>query len=333
MNTTTAALILILHVFIGVQEQVPSAPADPEPGGHNQARANSYDDAWQDKWVSNVRAIIRGGTGKTPGFAIYLGDSLTRGAAFAGWARGGDGKTAEDVAITEWLHASEDPITIDSKDGFGLATPYICAHRSYTVGDGLGAWHLIGKQGPVEPDPVLAREVILDCATYPNALRLVTILAAFPDVQFAALEYNLRASDPSDVADLEAMVDMLIDAHVVPILWTYTYRSSARFNAFVDEYNLALYDLARRRGLPLIDLQAEMLARRPFEEWIGTYLRFDGVHYTDGVNGFTPTSDPYLPGGDPETHTTGDALLNNGSGLKGWLTVVKMKEIRAAING
>src|SRR6185295_5761476 len=46
---------------------------------------------------------------------------------------------------------------------------------------------------------------------------------------------------------------------------------------------------------------------------------------------FPSTSDPYANGGDPATHTTGMALTYDGYGLKGWLGVQKMKEIKQLV--
>ena len=144
--------------------------------GHNAARANSYDDAWQNGpsgWVENAKAILAGGTGQTPGLVLWIGDSLTRDAALGTWAQRGNGKTAEDQAITIWMHAGQSPQSIDSIDGFALATPYFCSARSYTVGDGLGAWHFMGSSSmPADTNPATARQKLQDCATYPNALNL-----------------------------------------------------------------------------------------------------------------------------------------------------------------
>jgi hypothetical protein len=126
------------------------------------------------------------------------------------------------------------------------------------------------------------------------------------------------------------MLNLMISKKIVPIIITYTYRQDAKFNLLVDQYNVALKDLARNMKLPLIDLNGEMLARLPFSQWMGRFLG-DGTHYTSGGGGFTSTSDPYASGGDPATHTTGAALTYNGYGLKGWLGVQKMKEIKALV--
>src|SRR6185295_891287 len=299
---------------------------------HNAARANSYDDAWQDGasgWVANAKAILAGGSGQT-GMVMWIGDSLTRDAALGAWAQSGAGKTADDQMITSWMHAGLSPQSIDSVDGFALAAPYFCSARSFTVGDTLGAWDFMGGSMPADSNPATARQKLLDCAAYPNALNLTTMLAALPKAQFAIPEVNLDAAQPEVFTDLQRMVDMTTANHIVPIIITYTYRTDANFNALVDQYNTGLVQYAQSKKLPLIDLNKEMLARLPFSQWPGRFLS-DGVHYTHGTAQFPAASDPYASGGDPATHTTGDALTFNGYGLKGWLGVQKMKEIKALV--
>jgi len=309
--------------------------------GNTAARANSYDDAWQGGptgWVANAKAILAGGSGQVPGMVLWIGDSLTRDPALGAWAQAGAGKTAEDQMITAWMNASTLPQSVDSIDGFALATPYVCSARSYTVGDGLGAWDFMGSCSmPADTNPVTARQKLLSCdpnaGGWSNCLNLTTILAGVKKAQFAIPEVNLDAADPANLTDFIRMLDLLISKNIVPIIITYTYRTDATFNLLVDQYNVALRQLAQTRKLPLIDLQAEMLARIPFAtltSWDGRFLS-DGVHYTHGGGGYTSTSSPYIDGGDPATHTTGAPLTYNGYGLKGWLGVQKMKEIKALV--
>ena len=61
---------------------------------------------------------------------------------------------------------------------------------------------------------------------------------------------------------------------------------------------------------------------------IDTLISADGVHPTSTGGGFTTISDPYTPGGDPVTSTTGDAVSNVGYLLRSWLTVQKLKEAK-----
>jgi hypothetical protein len=301
---------------------------------NNKARANAYDDVWQDGasgWVANAQAILAGGTGQVPGLVLWIGDSLTRDPALGAWAQGGAGKTAEDQMIASWMHAGSSPQSIDSIDGFALATPYMCPARSYTVGDGLGSWHFMGASSmPADTNPTTAKQKLQDCTAYPGALNLTTMLAALPKAQFAIPEVNLDAANPGSFQDFEAMVDLMIAKGIVPIIITYTYRTDAAFNQLVDQYNAALVQYAQTKKLPLIDLNREMLDRLPFAQWPGRFLS-DGVHYTRGTATYPSTADPYANGGDPATHTTGIALTYDGYGLKGWLGVQKMKEIKQLV--
>ena len=325
--------ILLLFVVLLLLPALTAHRMAAQTGGHSAARANSYDDAWQNGpngWVANARNILAGGTGQTAGLVLWIGDSLTRHPAMGAWAQRGAGKTPEDQMITDWMHAGLSPQAIDSIDGFALAAPYICSNRSYTVGDGLGSWHFMGNGMPADTNPTTARQKLQDCATYPNMLNLTTMLAALPRAQFAIPEVNLDAAQPDRFPDFERMIDLLISHHIVPIIITYTYRQDTRFNQMVDQYNAALAQYAQSKKLPLIDFNNEMLLRLPFSQWMGRFLG-DGVHYTGGNTQFPSTSDPYANGGDPATHTTGMALTYNGYGLKGWLGVQKMKEIKQLV--
>lgn len=298
----------------------------------NAARANSYDDAWQggaSGWVENAKSILAGGN-QVEGMVLWIGDSLTHGGGLGAWAQRGSGKTAEDIAITNWMHAGQSPQSISSIDGFALSNPYVCSSRSYTAGDSLGAWNFMGSSMPTQTDPALARQVMADCATHSNAINLLTMLAALQPAQFAIPEVNLLASNPADLTEFRRMLDALIARHIVPIIITYTYRTDDNFNLLVDRYNVALKQLAQNMKLPLIDLNTEMLVRVPFAQWSGRFLA-DGVHYTNGGGGYSSSADPYADGGDPTTHATGMPLTYNGYGLKGWLGVQKMKEIKALV--
>jgi hypothetical protein len=302
-------------------------------GGNTPGRANSYDDAWQggaDGWVANARAILAGATNQTPGLVFWIGDSLTRDSALGAWAQHGAGKTAEDQAITDWMHAGLSPQGISSLDGFALATLYLCSARSFTVGDGWDAADFMGSSMPPDTNPSTARLKLQDCASYPNALNLSTMLAGLPPGQFAIPEVTFVAGTPGVFTDLQRMVDLMIANHVVPIIVTYTYSADASLNQQIESYNTALVQYAQSKKLPLIDLNREMLARLPLAQWSGRFLAAGGV-YTAGTTQFPASSDPYASGGSAATHTTGLALTYDGYGLKGWLGVQKMKEIKGLV--
>ena len=248
-----------------------------------------------DGWVANAQAILAGGTNQTAGLVFWIGDSLTRDPALGAWAQRGAGKTAADQAITNWMHAGLSPQGINSMDGFALATPYTCSARSYTVGNGLDAADFVGNSMPPDTNPSTARLKLQDCATYPNALNLSTMLAGLAVGQFAIPHVNFVAGNPGVFADLERMVDLMIANHLVPIIITYTYSADAAVNTQVDSYNTALVQYARSKKLPLIDLNREMLARLPVAQWSGRFLAGGGL-YTNGTTQFPSTSDPYASG-------------------------------------
>jgi hypothetical protein len=299
--------------------------------------ANAYDDAWQSGatgWVQNAKDILAANPGQTAGMVLWIGDSLTRDAAMGAWAQSGSGKTTTDSAITTWMHAGQSAQSVTSIDGFALAAPYFCSARSYTVGDGLGSWDFMGSCGmPADTNQTTARTKLNDCATYNNCLHLTTMLHGLERAQFAIVEVNLDADQPAVFTDLEAMWDALEARGVVPIVITYTYRDVSAFNTLVDTYNTALVAAAQSRKYALIDLNQEMKNRIPFTSttaWDGRFLA-DGVHYTTGGGGYTSTSDPYSGGGNAAIHLTGAPLTYNGYGLKGWLGVQKMKEIKQLV--
>jgi hypothetical protein len=96
------------------------------------------------------------------------------------------------------------------------------------------------------------------------------------------------------------------------------------------EYNPGIRALAQSKQIPLIDYEAEILARRP-TDWNGTLMGQDNVHPTATQGGYTSRADPYDPGGDATTHTTGEAADNSGYLLRTWLSIQKLKEVKSYI--
>jgi hypothetical protein len=44
---------------------------------NDKAQANSYDNAWETQWVNHSRQVLSAGSGKTAGFVLQIGDSIT----------------------------------------------------------------------------------------------------------------------------------------------------------------------------------------------------------------------------------------------------------------
>ncbi len=299
-------------------------------------RANSYDNAWEAAWVAHARTVLAT-SGKTAGFILEIGDSITHSLAYAGWPRSGAGKTAEDIQIIGWARGTSwgtGNVDVGNKNGWYLAGADTTSRRGMTASGGLTTTEFVlgccndGPTMPIATDQETARQYVAS-AVYTGNLQIETVLTAFSDAQFAVLMLGTNdPGNPNNVDDLIALVDTLEAAHIVPILSTIPPRHDAFSDDFNVEFNASVRALAQSRDLPLIDYYGEIVLRRPGTTWMGTLISTDGVHPTASGAGFTITSDPYASGGDPATHTTGAALANVGYLLRSWLTVQKLKEVK-----
>ena len=306
--------------------------------GPTAARANSYDDDWQSQWVGHASALLRSADNpKTNGFVLEIGDSITHSYAFSWWAISGAGKTAADADTTSWARAASWGATnfdVTQKNGWYLAAADTTFQRGMTSSGGLTLQEFVtgccngGPTMPATSNPSDGRTIVAD-PTYTGNLQIDSVASAFNDAQFAVV--MLGTNDPGhfqNIADLTTIIDRLEAQHVVPILSTIPPRGDGFPNSVVSEFNAAVANLARARNLPLIDYYQEILLRRPGTSWMGTLISSDGVHPTAQAGGFSADSDPYLPGGDPSSHMTGDAAANVGYLLRSWLVVQKLKEIK-----
>ena len=268
----------------------------PDPLIPDAARANSYDDAWEAAWIANVRDVLTADVGitKTEGKVLQVGDSMTFSFAYGDWARKKNAATAtaSDLEVMNWMHAGVGDLT----DGWKLSSDGTTAMNNAN-------WGFVDNNFFANPDLI--------------------------DAQFAVVMFNVN-----DITFVKSRINEFIDVGIVPVLSTIPPRTDIDYNKDkADPYNLALLALAEELSLPIIDFSKEILLRRPNGTWektlIGNESGTDGVHPSGGVNGYTPISDPYADGGDVLTHTTGDATLNSGYLLRTWLTVQKIKEIKA----
>ncbi len=271
-----------------------TTPTTPDPSIPDMARANSYDDAWEAAWIANVKDVLAADVGitKTVGKVLQVGDSMTFSFAYGLWARRTVGATTTDLETITWMFANS-----SQNNGWNLSSGGTTAENNMGWGN--------AKIDGILVDPLTN------------------------DAQFAILMMNLPTSDPTDLTRIEQRVGQFIDAGIMPVLSTIPPRTHPTFDTTLGEpYNASIRALAERLALPLIDYSMEILLRRPNGTWENTLIGSDGVHPSGGANGFTPESDPYTPGGDPTTHTTGDAALNSGYLLRTWLSVQKIKEIK-----
>jgi hypothetical protein len=300
------------------------------------ARANSYDNAWEDAWVAHARQVLSGAT-KSEGFVLHIGDSITHSRAYSSWPVSPNGATAADLAIIQWTRVAPwgtGTQDVNSRNGWYLAGADTTAWRGMTALSGASISELLfgccngdGVAMPSSTTTAEARLIVANPA-YATNLHSHTLTAAFSDAQFAIVMLGTNdPATPENLANLTGILDTLESRHIVPILSTIPPRSDLDVTAF----NASLVQLARSRALPLIDFYQEILLRRPGTTWLGTLISMDGVHPTGDNAGYTVNSNPYLPGGDPATQTTGDALLSVGYLLRGWLSVQKLSEVKRLV--
>jgi hypothetical protein len=233
------------------------------------------------------------------GVVLHIGDSITYANPYGQWPRGGEGQTKEDKAILKWMHAGDD----NDRDGWWLARfDHPDGGRSYTACGGIRAEEMLA--GGKQKMPPLAK--ILD--TYKP--RMVVLMLGTND---ASAGRTVEAYQ----RDMAKCVDLMLERGIIPILSTIPPHIGQAKRA--EAYNEALRELAKKREIPLIDYEKEILKRRP-DDWNGTLLGKNDVHPTTGVGGAKPTSPP-----------TAENLRNSGYLLRGWLSVKKIAEVKGAV--
>ncbi len=233
------------------------------------------------------------------GVVLHVGDSITYANPYGQWPRSGAGKTDEDKAILKWMHTGDD----NESDGWWLARfDHPDGGRSYTACGGIRANEMLA--GGKQKMPPFAK--LLD--TYKP--RMVVLMLGSNDA-------SAGRSVEAYAADMAKCVDLMLERGIVPILSTIPPHPGQRKRA--ESYNVALRELAKKRELPLIDYEKEILKRRP-DDWNGTLLGKNDVHPTVESHGSNTTSPP-----------TEENLKNSGYLLRGWLSVKKIAEVKRTV--
>jgi lysophospholipase L1-like esterase len=120
------------------------------------------------------------------------------------------------------------------------------------------------------------------------------------------------------IADMETIVQSLLNNGTICVLSTIP--PMIHNLTLAEQYNDELWLLAETYGIPLIDFYGEILTRRPDMTWNGTLLVLDDVHPTGDRAGVTVSSAP-----------TEANLRECGYLLRGWLSVRKVVEVKAAV--
>ncbi len=234
-----------------------------------------------------------------PGVVLHIGDSITYANPYGQWARGGKGQTDDDKAVLKWMHAGAD----DDTDGWWLARfDHKDGGRSYTACSGIRLDEMLA--GGKNKMPSLTK--LLD----EYKPQMVVLMLGTNDV-------SAGRSVEAYKADMEKAVDAMLERGVTCILSTIPPHVSKPDVS--KRYNEALRQLAKARGLPLIDYEKEILKRRP-DDWNGTLLNKNDVHPTAEQGGASASSAP-----------TAENLRNCGYLLRGWLSVKKIAEVKRTV--
>ncbi|MGE3806632.1 MAG: SMP-30/gluconolactonase/LRE family protein [Gemmataceae bacterium] len=226
------------------------------------------------------------------GVVLHVGGSMTIANPYTEWARKGKGKTEDDLAILKWMHAGAN----DKSDGWWLCRTELEHYRAYTSESGLESpmLHAGGKRGL----PPL-KKLLEDFQP-----RIVIFEVGIYDVENNRSEAEYRKH-------MAAAFDLVLNQGAIPVMTTIP-----PFKAQLErtkQFNVALRELARERGMPLIDLEREVFARRP-DDWYNTLV--NRIHMTAGNCSVEP---------GPEN------LAKSGYLLRGWLTVRKISEIKQRV--
>jgi lysophospholipase L1-like esterase len=138
--------------------------------------------------------------------------------------------------------------------------------------------------------------------------RMVTIECGIYDV-----EDGVKLEDYG--ANMAKALDQILEHGAIPVLNTIP-PFKAQFER-TKQFNEALRGLAKKRGVPVLDLEREILTRRP-DDWYGSLM--DRIHLTASQKGGNPAAEP-----------TADNLKKSGYQLRGWLTVQKIAEIKRRV--
>jgi hypothetical protein len=270
---------------------IPVLAADPE--AKPTARIGPLPEGWDYAGpMKKVAARFRG----REGVVIHVGGSMTIANPYGTWARSGKGKTPEDRAILAWMHTEKK----DKTDGWWLCRTEVKPYRAYTSESGLKSAMLFagGKRGL----PTL--EKMLD----EYKPRMVTIECGIYDVEDGVSLDDYRKN-------MGKALDLILARGAIPILNTIPpFKAQLKRTS---QFNDALRALAKERGIPVIDLEREILKRRP-DDWFGKLM--NRIHLTARE-----------AGGNPAAAPTAENLARSGYQLRGWLTVRKIAEVKRKV--
>jgi len=311
----------------------------------DKLQAQSHDDAWQASWVDRARVLYLSRFSGVNGKVLIVGDSISHANPAHRWPRTGSGRTAEDLIAIQTHHLDEWDTGSDSNAGHSsggyLAGADTSSQRGMSASSGITTFEMLsgsdngGADMPaVTSSMIAARTVIADGTSYTGNIHIDTLAAAFADAEFAFLmlgtnDISRGRSISAIITDLQLLVSKLEAESIVVILCTVAPRTDTAARATAtEELNAAIRQLAQQLEVPLLDIETEHLLRDPLSS---SLLSADGIHPSASNGDVTPASNPYDPGGDLATHTTGLNATQSGYLLHAWLRVQKLKEIQEEV--
>jgi lysophospholipase L1-like esterase len=254
------------------------------------AAAEVVKDDWD--WPTAMAAVAKKHTGE-PGKVVPIGDSITYANSAGRWARRGDGRTPEELAICTWMRADKN----DKTNGWWLAADDQPSGRSWTAASGMTAAQCLAGGHSGLP--------ALDAILKDHDPQIAVILLGTNDAgKKVPVEKYLKA--------METIYEKCLANGTIPVVTTVPPRNPDPAG-LIGSYNAGLVALAKKHGLPLVDYHGEILARQPGDAWQGTLISKDGVHPT-----------PELAAGP----ATPENLAKCGYLLRCWLNVHKVMEIK-----
>ncbi len=296
-----ALLILALCVVAAVAaEQVKVRPVPAELPAVKRSGETVVAESWD--WAKEMIPVARRFTGKE-GMIVCMGDSLTyanqstRWARSVSWSKSG-GYTESDQAVLRWSHA-------------------------YDGQKPTNGWHLAAVDRPSGRSETAASGIRTDQYIKGGFHRLPSLNAILskhnPQVAFILLGTNdaARGRSPDAVLkDMNTIVETCLAKGTIPVLTTLPPCAGAKMAERVKQINKRYLSLAAARKLPIIDLYGEMVSRQRGGKWKGTLVGGDGIHLTHALSAGPPTK---------------ENLANCGYLLRCWLTVQKLKQIKAKV--
>jgi len=245
--------------------------------------------------MKNVAERFKG----NPGVVLHVGDSITYANPYGQWARFGKGQSDDDKALLKWMHCGAD----NDSDGWFLARfDHPDGGRSHTAAGGMRADELLS--GGKQKLPSLAEML----KKYQP--QMVVLMIGTNDVA--------QGRKPEEyLADVDKAVGTILNAGSICILSTIPpFFGNPEASA---KYNDGLRALAKKRSLPLIDYEGEILLRRP-KDWNGTLMNKNDAHPSAGNDKVNSSAAP-----------SEENLRTSGYLLRSWLSVRKIGEVRADV--